>query len=238
MKHRARGLAITLAAVLVVATTATFAGANSPAKKKAGGKLAGTFQVTAAECAGGAPTAGSYFQMVLPGGTVDTGPFFPNPDSACSDQSYSPLEPGTDGGLVNGKFQPQPDPPMDATGNGLATAIVKPVKFAALDFAVSTNKVDPQSGTTVKPVTIKANTKGALSGDTTAFSVAYGGQQFNQGSPKPDGSLPGASATLTGTYDKKTGEYSFEWVSQIVGGPFDTFTGVWHFEGTFKAKKK
>jgi len=237
MKYRARGLAVTLAVVMVVATT-TFAGASNPAKKKSGGKLVGTFQVESAECAAGAPTAGSYFRMILPGGTVDAGPFFPNSDSTCGDITYSQLAPGTDGGLINGKFQPQPEPPFDDAGNGLANEILKPVKFSALDFAVSTNKVDPQSGTDVKPITIKANKKGALSGATTAFSVAYGGQQFNQGTPKPDGSLPGASAALTGTYDKKTGEYSFEWISQIVGGPFDTFTGVWHFEGTFKAKKK
>ena len=236
MKHRARLLAMALAAVMVVAT-ATFAGASSPAKKKSGAKLVGTFQLESAECAAGAPTAGSYFLMVLPGGTVEAGPFFPNGDSTCADQNYSALDAGTDGGMINGKFQPQPDPPFDDAGNGLADAIIQPVKFSALDFAVSTNRVDPQTRTDVKPITLKASKKGALSGDTTAVSVAYGDQQFNQGAPKPDGSLPGASAELTGTYDKKTGEYSFEWVSQIVGGPFDTFTGVWHFEGTFKAKK-
>lgn len=237
MKHGARGVAVTLTLAMVIAT-ATFAGASGPSKKKSSGKLVGTFEVEAAECADGAPTAGSYFRMVLPGGTVDAGPFFPNGDSTCADPTYSSLDPGTDGGLINGKFQPQPEPPFDDAGNGLADAITMPVKFSALAFAVSTNEVDPQSGTDVEPITIKANKKGALSGDTTAFSVAYGGQQFNQGAPKPDGSLPGASTELTGTYDKKTGEYSFEWVSQIVGGPFDTFTGVWHFEGTFKAAKK
>jgi hypothetical protein len=237
MKHTSRGLAVMLAALLVVAT-GTFAGASSPTKKKAGGKLVGTFQIESASCAAGAPTAGSYFRMIQPGGTLDTGPFLPNGDSTCADQTFSSLDPGTDGGLINGKYQPQPDPPMDAAGNGLADAITKPVTFFALAFAVSTNKSDPQSGSSVPAPAIKASKSGKLSGDTTAYSVAYGGQQFNQGAPKPDGSLPGLTKKVTGTYDSKTGAFEMEWVSQIVGGPFDTFTGVWHFEGTFKAKKK
>jgi hypothetical protein len=230
-------LAVVLAALMVLAT-GTFAGASNPAKTKAGGKLVGTFQVEAAECASGAPTSGSYFRMIQPGGTLDAGPFLPNGDSSCGDKTYSPLVPGTDGGLITGKFQPQPDPPMDATGNGLADAILKPTKFFAQNFAVSTNATDPQTGERVKPLSIKVSKSGELSGTTTAFSVAYGGQQFNQGAPKPDGSLPGITTKLSGTYDKLTGAYEMEWVTQIVGGPFDTFTGVWHLEGTFKAKKK
>lgn len=237
MKQGARRLAIGLVALIVLAT-GSIAGASTSAKKKSTGKLVGTFQVEAADCADGAPTSGSYFRMIQPGGTVEAGPFLPNGDSACGDQTYSSLAPGTDGGFINGKFQPQPDPPLDAAGNGLADAILEPTTFFALNFAVSTNETDPQSGESVKPLSIKASKSGELSGDTTAFSVAYGGQQFNQGAPKPDGSLPGLTSELTGTYDKKTGEFEMEWVTQIVGGPFDTFTGVWHFEGTFKAKKK
>jgi len=73
-----------------------------------------------------------------------------------------------------------------------------------------------------------------LSGDLDAVSVAYGNQQFNQGAPKPDGSTPTGTAGPTGTYDAKTGKYTLEWSSAIVGGPFDGFTGIWHLEGTFK----
>jgi hypothetical protein len=237
MKHGSRGLAVMLATLTVVAT-GTLASASSPAKKAAAGKLVGTFRVEAADCAGGAPTSGSYFRMVQPGGTLAAGPFLANGDSTCGDQTYSALEPGSDGGLITGKYQPQPDPPMDAAGNGLADKILAPTKFFALSFAVSTNKTDPQTGESVPAVSITASKKSKLSGDTKAFSVAYGGQQFNQGAPKPDGSLPGLTKKLTGTYNAKTGEFEMEWVSAIVGGPFDTFTGVWHFEGTFKAKKK
>jgi hypothetical protein len=223
-------LAAAAAALAAVTLVAAPAGAKSSSSSS---KLVGTFQVTAASCAAGAPTSGSYFRMVQPKGTTAAGPFVPNADSTCGDKTYSALAPGTDGGLVTGKYQPQPDPPFDAAGNGLATKIVAPTKFFGVNFAVSTNKTDPQSNgaTKVPTVTVK---KGKLSGDVDAVSVAYGNQQFNQGAPKPDGSKPGATAGPTGTYNAKTGKYTLEWSSAIVGGPFDGFTGIWHLEGTFK----
>jgi hypothetical protein len=42
---------------------------------------------------------------------------------------------------------------------------------------------------------------------------------------------------LSGTYNAKTGAYTIDWSSQIIGGPFDGFTGVWHLEGTFAKGK-
>jgi hypothetical protein len=70
-------------------------------------------------------------------------------------------------------------------------------------------------------------------GDLSALNAAWNGQQFNQGAPKPGASPPG---NATGTYDAKTGAYTLEWSSPIAGGPFNGFTGVWHFEGTFEKK--
>jgi hypothetical protein len=64
--------------------------------------------------------------------------------------------------------------------------------------------------------------------------VAWNGQQFSQGSPKPDGSRPGITSDPKGSYAAKTGKYTLEWASQVVGGPFNGFTGSWHLEGTFK----
>jgi hypothetical protein len=72
-------------------------------------------------------------------------------------------------------------------------------------------------------------TGGELTGELVAFTAYYGGQAFNQGGPKPDGS----GVPATGTIDPATGEYVLEWTSLIVGGSFDGFTGVWHLEGTF-----
>ena len=68
-----------------------------------------------------------------------------------------------------------------------------------------------------------------------AVSAYYGGEVFNQGAPKPDGSSPGSTAGPAGQIDPETGEFTLEWTSQISGGAFDGFTGVWHMEGVFEA---
>ena len=212
------------------ATPATESPATEPAATEAPvateapafeGELVGTFSIDPAECADGAATSGSYFRMVQLGGTVDAGPFIPNGDSACGDPSYSGLTAGTDGGLQTGAQQAAPDPAFDANGNGLAAAIFEPVTFFAVAFA---GAMDPDEA--VPTVTA---TDGVLTGDLSAFTAYYGGADFNQGAPKPDGS----GAAPTGTIDPATGAYVLEWTSLIVGGSFDGFTGVWHLEGTF-----
>jgi hypothetical protein len=231
-RHRLLAGTLVASLALVTAVSAGAAGAGGGKSKK----LVGTFEIDPGTCdAAGKPT-GSYFTMVQPGGTVDAGPLLPNADSACPMGKHTLLEPGSDGGLITGKYQPQPDPPFDAAGSGLADGIHTPTAFFGLNFASSTNETDPQTGEEVPKITIKA--KGSkLTGKTSAYSVAYGNQQFNQGAPKPDGELPGLTQKLTGTYDKKTREFEIEWVSQIVGGPFNDFTGIWHLEGTFEPKK-
>ena len=236
MRHVSRWPVALLLALSLVGAGAV-AGASGSAKK-GGGKLVGVFKIDAAECASGAATSGSYFRMVQPGGTVDAGPFLPNGDSICGDKTYTGLEPGTQGGLITGKYQPQPDPPMDAAGNGLADKIMTPTKFFALNFAMSTNKTDPQTGNAVPVPEVKASKSGKLTAALKAISVAYGGQQFNQGTPKPDGSKPGGTTDASGTYKRKGGAFTLEWASQIVGGPFDGFTGVWHLEGKLEKRHK
>ncbi len=44
-----------------------------------------------------------------------------------------------------------------------------------------------------------------------------------------------STSPVTGAYDAETGAFVLEWSSQIVGGPFNDFTGVWPLEGTFEA---
>ena len=205
-------------------------------KSKSTKTLVGTFSVTAG-APGGSTVTGSYFRMVQPNGSVAAGPYVPNGDSTATDKTYTPLAPGSSGGLVTGKYQPQPDPPFDSAGNGTAAAIVTPTKFFGVLFAVSTNPTDPQTSAATKVPALKVK-GGKLSGDLDAVGVGYGKQQFNQGAPKPDGTLPGATAAPTGTYDAKTGAYTLDWSSAIVGGPFNGFTGVWHLEGTFTKTKK
>lgn len=196
-------------------------------------ELVGVFDVDAGVC-DSAEVSGSHFRMVQPGGTVDEGPFMENADSPCTDLTYTALSPGTDGGLANDEYQPQPDPPFDEAGNGIADAILAPTTFFALTFAVSTNETDPQSGEAVPAPSVTV-TDGTLSGDLRSVSVAWNGQEFNQGAPKPDGSEPGLTSGPTGTYGADTGRFTLTWTSAIVGGPFDGFTGVWVLEGTFRA---
>jgi hypothetical protein len=234
--RRSRLVAGALAASLALVATVLAGTSGAEAGGGKSKKLVGTFEIDPGACDAAGAATGSYFTMIQPGGTVEAGPILPNVDSSCSNKDFTLLEPGSDGGLITGKYQPQPEPPFDAAGNGLADGIHTPTGFFGIEFASSTNETDPQTGEDVRAISIKV--KGSkLTGNTRAYSVAYGNQQFNQGAPKPDGELPGLTQKLTGTYDAKTREFEIEWVSQIVGGPFNDFTGIWHFEGTFKPKK-
>lgn len=200
-----------------------------------GDPLVGTFTVDPGRCETGPVTAGSYFRMVQPGGEPASGPYVDNGDSPCADDSYTPLRPGSDGGLRTGEHQPHPDPAFDGSGNALADRITQPQSFFGTRFSTATNPVDPQTGTQVGPPQVGHDGAGNLTGDLRAFAAAWNGQHFNQGSPKPDGSRPSNTAGPTGTYDPDTGRYTLRWSSRIQGGPFDNFTGVWHLEGTFES---
>lgn len=216
------------------ASTATTSAPGETAAPSGPQELVGLFRVDPGVCAEAGVTAGSSFRMVQAGGTVADGPFIENGDSTCGDKTWNPLLPGSDGGLRTGAYQPQPDPAFDAAGNAAAQAIVMPVPFFAVNFGVSTNETDPQTGEATSVPTITA-ADGALSGDLSAFAASWNNQLFNQGSPKPDGSSPGNTTAVTGTFDPATGRFTLEWTSLIVGGPFNDFTGVWHLEGTFEA---
>ena len=199
----------------------------------AGEQLKGLFRLTAAACSG-AQATGSYFRMIQPGGSAASGPYLQNNSSACADKSYTDLAPGKDGGLSTAAFQPQPNPPFDASNGGVNDKITIPKEFFGAKFATATNQNDPQTNVATALPVITHDGNGKLSGDLRAFAAAYQGQHFNQGAPKPDGSAPGATTLPSGTYDASTKNFTIEWASTIVGGPFNNFTGKWHFEGTFQ----
>jgi hypothetical protein len=201
------------------------------ASTAAGTSLVGTFKIARGTCTGGAP-GGSYFRMVYPGGTIKAGRFFQNPDSTCADKSYTPVGPGSGGGLVTGGFQPHPTPAFDAKGNSLARKIIATQRFTAIAFGLSTDPRDPQGSKTVPPPTIQA-ASGKLSGQVEALVASWNKLYFNQGSPKPGGAKPGLTSAVSGTYDSGTGAYTLVWASAVVGGPFNGFTGYWHLQGTF-----
>jgi hypothetical protein len=226
---------VALAALAIVTLAACGSSGSSGKSSGAGSELVGTFKLATGSCTS-TGAAGTYFRMIEPNGTIAKGKFFTNPDSACTDKSYTPVKAGTDGGLVTGSFQPDPSPAFDKTGNALANAIITPAGFTAIKFTLATNKTDPQSKKSVPAPEIR-NDNGKLSGQVTAWSAAWNNQYFNQGSPKPDGSSPGLTSPVTGTYDAKTGAFLLTWASQVVGGPFNGFSGYWHLTGTFTAAK-
>jgi hypothetical protein len=210
-------------------------GGGGGSTETTGTALKGVFRIEAGECGATGVSSGSYFRMVQPGGTVGKGPFVTNGDSPCDDRTWTPMVAGKDGGFVTGGYQANPKPAFDAKGNGTADLITVPQKWFAVGFSLSTNPTDPQTKKSVPPLSILVDGSGQLTGDVSSVSAAWNGQYFNQGSPKPDGSTPGNTSPLTGTYDESSRSFTIQWASQIVGGPFNNFTGVWHFVGTFES---
>jgi len=214
-------------ALVVLSLVLVACGGGSSKSASPGDALVGLFRIASGSCDSSSPT-GSWFRMVQPGGNPASGPYVSNPDSTCADATVTALAAGSDGGLRAGSFQPQPDPPFDANGGSTASRVIQPQAFFAVVFGVSTNEKDPQTGATVTAPTITH--RGAiLHGDLSAVSVSWNQQHFNQGAPKPGGSTADAA---NGTYDESKHTYSLDWTSHIEGGPFNGFTGMWHFEGS------
>ena len=232
---RNRSVVGSLLAALALMASACGGGGDKKASASQGQQLVGLFKLNGGTCSNAGVTSGSSFRMINPGGKIGDGPYISNGDSPCGDKTYSPMFPGSDGGLRTGAYQPQVAQPFDGGGNGLTESIAKGVPFFAVRFAVATNEKDPQttSGTPIPSIELQ---DGKLSGNLSAFAAAWNNQHFNQGSPKPDGAKPGLTSGPTGTYDPATKRYTLDWSSQIIGGPFNNFTGVWHFEGTFQPK--
>jgi hypothetical protein len=220
-----------VAAGALLSATLAGCGSSDDGEEASGEPLVGTFRLDAGHCDAKGVT-GSYFRMIQPGGTVEKGGYFLNPDSKCPDQSYSVAVAGTDGGLVTGTFQPGPKAAFSPQGDALADQITRPGTFTAIKFAISTQSVDPGTGEELPRPEIR-NDDGVLSGQLTAWTAGWNNLYFNQGSPKPDGSEKGLTSPVEGTYDEDSGHFELSWSSTIEGGPFDRFSGYWHLEGTF-----
>jgi hypothetical protein len=168
--------------------------------------------------------------MILPGAKDK---YFENPDSRAGDKTYTLLRPGTDGGLKLGSFQAPPSPAFDGKGNARAKRITLPEKFTGINFSISTAAKDAQSGVAVKAPKLYV-TRGKVSGDLRAWTAEWNSTYFNQGAPKPNGTFPGFTRPVNGTYNAKTHAFEIAWYSSIVGGPFNGFTGYWHLQGRVK----
>ncbi|RNL77547.1 hypothetical protein [Nocardioides marmorisolisilvae] len=247
-----------LAAVIAAGTLAG-CGGGSKEDDSRGTELVGLLKLAPGAVKGG-KVSGTWFRMVQVGGTVKNGPFMKNADSKADGGEVTLLRPGTSGGLRLEGYQSQPVPAFAANGDSLANAIVKPARFFAVAFSISTNPVDPQTKRQVAPPTVYVK-DGRLSADLSSWGVTWNKQVFNQGAPKPvpdtAAKAPGqekaakvwdwvagkylesapaptlTGTSATGTFDAKSGRFTLEWTSLIEGGPFNRFIGRWHLEGTF-----
>jgi hypothetical protein len=216
-------LTAALAALGLSAVAAPFAHADPT-------PLNGLFALAPGVCANGS-VSGSFFRMILPTGDAG-GPYPQNSDSRCSDQTVTPLSAGSDGGLVSGSYQPQPAAAFDGAGNAQSGRVTTPVRFYGVDFATATNPSDPQTGGGTGVPQLFTDS-GTLSGDLSSLGVTWNNQVFNQGSPKPGGGLSGKTSPISGSIDG-AGNFVIEWTSQIVGGPFNNFIGLWHLAGQYR----
>jgi hypothetical protein len=222
-------IARTGAAALALVALAGCGGGSAKSSESKGTRLTGLFAVAAGTCTGGT-AGGSTFRMVNPGGTVAKGPFVANADSSCTDKTVTLLAPGTAGGLRAGTYQAETSPAFLANGSSTSADIVAPVSFFAVKFGVSTNATDPQTRKATALPTVTRDGK-TLTADLSSWAVAWNGQHFNQGAPKPGAS----GGQATGTFDEGTGRFTLDWTSKIAGGPFNGFTGVWHLEGSYRS---
>ncbi len=225
-RRRAPAIATALAAALLLPATSAPAATKVELKGTLGispGKPATKAQLKQTK----AKYTGSYFRMILPGGTDK---FFLNNDSRAKDKSYTLFRTGTDKGLTLGAFQGPPTPAFADNGFARAQRIVRPEKFAGIDFSISIAAVDGQTGLKDTPPRLYATGK-KITGDLRAWTAGWNKIYFNQGAPKPNGTLPGFTKPVSGTYDPKTKRYELNWYSLIVGGPFNGFTGYWHLQG-------
>lgn len=222
-----------VAAALVFLAVAGCGSRDRPPSTGAAGELVGVFRLTGGVCDEAGVVSGSWLRIVRPGGTPSNGPFVANTYSPCADQTITPLGAGDEGGLRTGRYQPDPVPAFDPAGNANARAVVTPTTFDGVNLSLATNPLDPQQKLEVGPPRLAAVGR-VLRGDLRAISMAWNGEHFNQGGPKPDGSRPAGTSPPLGAYDASTRAFTIEWTSAIVGGPLSNCYGVWHFEGRFE----
>jgi hypothetical protein len=213
----------------VVVTRAATTPTGTPTATPTGVPMLGLFKLDAGSAPLGQSPSGSYVEMLNGSGGA-----LPNLSSPSANKDYTTFTPGVVGGLSTVAYEPAPAPAFaqGTSGNALADDIVQPVGFEGTNFSVDTNPTDVQTGQP-DPIPQIYNDNGTLSGQVTAWDAQWNGQSFNQGTPKPDGTTPVATTALSGTFDAATGAFTLTWRSQIVGGPFDGFSGVWHLAGTF-----
>lgn len=157
-------------------------------------------------------------------------------------------ESGPAGGITLGEHQRyilSPDEPHPAghplalygAGTGYSSAPTEAstamagFKFFGVNTYLSTSPIAHPTGDTKEAPSASVDAEGNLSVYLSAWEVMWNGSVFEQG-PRTTGT---EFVPAMGTYDYDTGDYTIEWPSTIVGGPFGGVTGWWHLEGTILA---
>jgi hypothetical protein len=229
-----RGLTALVATAALLVTAGVSVGLSASPSSSGGKHLKGTLALTAGSAHrvhGKLVYSGTYFRMITPG---STDVYFQNSSSKAPSKTYTFLSPGRERGLELGRYQRPPKHAFNSSnGNALADSITKPQAFVDIKFSISTAPKSAQGGeATPAPSLILRGNK--LTGNFSAWTAEWNKTYFNQGAPKPGGSYPGLTEPVTGTYNSKTHAFTITWYSQIVGGPFNRFTGFWHLQGHLK----
>jgi hypothetical protein len=108
-----------------------------------------------------------------------------------------------------------------------ASAIIQPVPFFGVNFSVVTAQTDPQLGTR-DPLPVITARGGTRTGQITAWAAQWNGQSFNQGTPKPDGTLPTPHDEPVGDLRRRHGRVHPRLEEPDRRRPVHGFTGRWH----------
>jgi hypothetical protein len=219
------------AALVVLAGLAAACGGN--AKAVGPSRLIGRFELTAGHCttADARPT-GSYLVVV----SAAQNHAVPNRRGGCADPAYTPLNPGTDGGLITGRFQPGPNPAFDGRRNSRARRIIAPTWFGPYRFGFATTSRDQQdapSGAPTYPAPIALDTAGGLQVDLRSLVVTYAGKPHSSCRTSYGfGCWDLGSKSASGSYDAATHHFVLDWFAGESFTPKGDSIEV-HLEGSF-----
>lgn len=209
------------------------AGCGGNAKATASTRLIGLFKLTPGQCttAQAKPT-GSYLIAI----SAAENHAVTNKRGGCTNPAYTPLNPGSDGGLVTGAFQTEATPAFDARRDATASRIVTPVSFGHFKFGLSTNPRDEQDapgGKPTFPAPVAIDTKGALAIDLRSLVLLYAGKANSTCKQSSGlGCWELGSKSASGTYDATTHQFVVDWFSGESFVPNGDSVEV-HLEGTF-----
>jgi hypothetical protein len=221
---------------VAVAALIGLSGCGGHATAATTSRLSGMFSVTPGACASpSAKPSGSYLVVV----SAAAGKAVRNRQSGCSNRDYTPLRPGTDGGVETGAFQDGPSPLFDARRNSRAGAIIAPTEFDGFRLGFATSEYDEQDSPAGQPAfvpPVAVVTGSHLTVDLRSLVLSYAGrpsstcrQAFGLGCWQL------GSRSATGSYDPTTHRYSITWFAGESFTPKGDSIEV-HLEGSFAAK--